>query len=77
MTDSPKRWKKNWPLGYKATDLVFHRRQMATVLPFVEELANFVPRGEVPIGYLHDATKRGLVWVPAEDLELLVTSDPC
>lgn len=50
---------------------------MATVLPFVEELANFVPRGEVPIGYLHDATKRGLVWVPAEDLELLVTSDPC
>lgn len=63
--------KRHWAMGIEAGDLVYIQGQadrMAWVIEFIPELANEFYAGQVPILYLHDPKKDGIVWVPADDL---------
>ena len=71
------RLKRHWARGLKAGDLVYHQKQdgekMAEVMEFLSRLAVYFP-GMVPIFYVQEPWKEGLVWVPADDLEILVST---
>ncbi|MEK7585146.1 MAG: hypothetical protein AAB455_01345 [Patescibacteria group bacterium] len=68
------RLQKHWARGLKAGDLVYHqefdREQMAEVLMIPQEATEGFD-GQVPIAYIKDFKKRG-IWVPADDIEILV-----
>ncbi|HEY4476920.1 MAG TPA: hypothetical protein VJB69_03010 [Candidatus Paceibacterota bacterium] len=65
------RLKSSWPLGMKAGDLVYVRSvdyQLARVIEFIPELANEFYAGQIPIVYLREPEKHGIVWIPVDDL---------
>ncbi len=63
--------KRHWALGIEAGDLVYVRGQedrMAKVIEFIPELADEFYAGQVPVIFLRQPEKYGVVWVPADDL---------
>lgn len=74
-SNSMSRLKGDWALGIKAGDLVYHcnqgEHQMARVVEFVGEIADELYRGQIPIIYIRQPERYGVVWAPADDLELI------
>ena len=66
--------RENWPSGFRAGDLVrfgkYRQWGGVTLIPETEA----VPNGEVPIVYFKNSRREhGMMWVPADDLELVTT----
>ena len=69
--------RRHWALGIEAGDLVYVRGQgdrMAKVIEFIPELADELYAGQVPVLYLDQPEKHGVVWVPADDIVQISTA---
>ncbi|MFH1170053.1 MAG: hypothetical protein V1704_00590 [Candidatus Vogelbacteria bacterium] len=72
------RLKSCWALGIKAGDLVLVSCQgrgrgwyMARVTEFIREIAEECFRGKVPTLDVTQIDRYEIIWVPADDLELI------
>ena len=69
--------RRHCALGIESGDLVYVRGQgdrLAKVIEFIPELADELYAGQVPVLYLDQPEKHGVVWVPADDIVQISTA---